>query len=201
MKKILLSLFFGLTAVAGMAQTTTNYTEDLVVTVDGTSADKIPANIIVKTNTDGTCDFTLKNFIMVLGKQSMPVGTINLQNVSMKQEDGYNSIETHQTIEIEDGDEDVSPFWIGAGLGEVPINLTGKFNSKNLYATINIQMEVNDELQDIKVVVGQDIISSIANAIANKNAKQIVYTLNGVRVSANTATKGVYIINGKKVIK
>ena len=88
MKKILLSLFLGLTAVAGMAQNTKTYNEKLVVTVNDVPTDSIPANIQITKNEDGTCDFTLKNFCLISEDEGVidttGVGTINLKGVKME---------------------------------------------------------------------------------------------------------------------
>lgn len=43
------------------------------------------------------------------------------------------------------------------------------------------------------------ITTGIQNAMVAGNAKQTIYTIDGRKV--NNAVKGVYIINGKKVIK
>lgn len=45
-----------------------------------------------------------------------------------------------------------------------------------------------------------DIVSGIENVEVKKEAKNQVYDLNGIKISnPNNATKGIYIVNGKKV--
>ena len=188
-------------ALCGMAQTQTNYNEKIVVTIDGTSSDSIPAAIIVVDNGDGTCDFSLKNF--KLEESSMYVGNIDLKGVSMTEQDGVTTINTDQSILIQPGDapnvnEDE---WLGPMLGEVPIKLSGKLSATHLYVNIDIDMkETLDQI--INVVVGQskNVVSGINGVKVNTNVPtSAIYTLSGLRV--NKASKGVYIINGKKVIK
>lgn len=203
MKKTLLTFCLSLCALCGMAQTQTNYNEKLVVTIDNVSTDSIPAAITVVDNGDGTCDFSLKNFMLVAGESSMPIGNVDLKGVKMEKVDGVSNISTNQNIVIQPGEDSNygEDEWIGPALGEVPIVLTGKLTATALYVNIDIDMSETLE-QVINVVVGQEknITTGIGSVkvIPSTNATAI-YTLGGVRVSK--ATKGVYVINGKKVIK
>lgn len=203
MKKTLLTFCLSLCALCGMAQTQTNYNEKLVVTIDGNSTDSIPAAITVVDNGDGTCDFSLKNFMLVAGESSMPIGNVDLKGVKMEKVDGVSNISTNQNIVIQPGEDSNygEDEWIGPMLGEVPIVLTGKLTATALY--VNIDIDMSETLQQIiNVVVGQEKnVTSGINGVKvtpSTNATAI-YTLGGVCV--NKATKGVYVINGKKVIK
>lgn len=203
MKKTLLTFCLSLCALCGMAQTQTNYNEKLVVTIDNVSTDSIPAAITVVDNGDGTCDFSLKNFMLVAGESSMPIGNVDLKGVKMEKVDGVSNISTNQNIVIQPGDDSNygEDEWIGPGLGEVPIVLTGKLTATALY--VNIDIDMSESLgQIINVVVGQEknITTGIGSVKVTPSANATtIYTLGGVRVSK--ATKGVYVINGKKVIK
>lgn len=206
MKKILLSLILGLTAAAGMAQTTKTYNEKIVVTVNGDSTDSIPTNIQITKNNDGTCNFALKNFCLITEDEGVidttGVGTIELKGVRMSTEDGINKISTNQTIAIVPGNDPKIDYWLASEEGlldQVPIVLAGKFSEDNLYVNIDIDMTSLDQV--INVVVGQEnkVVSSI-KAIANTATSQkAIYTLSGIRTK--NAQNGIFIINGKKVIK
>lgn len=203
MKKTLLTFCLSLCALCGMAQTQTNYSEKLVVTIDGNSTDSIPAAITVVDNGDGTCDFSLKNFMLVAGESSMPIGNVNLKGVKMEKVDGVSNISTNQNIVIQPGEDSNygEDEWVGPALGEVPIVLTGKLTATALYVNIDIDMSESLE-QVINVVVGQEknITTGIGSVkVTPSTNATAIYTLGGVRVSK--ATKGVYVINGKKVIK
>lgn len=203
MKKTLLTFCLSLAALCGMAQTQTNYNEKIVVTIDGTSSDSIPAAIIVVDNGDGTCDFSLKNFKLEDGESLMPVGNIDLKGVSMTEQDGVTTINTDQSILIQPGDDPTvnEDEWLGPMLGEVPIKLSGKLSATHLYVNIDIDMKESIG-QIINVAVGQskNVVSGINGVKVNTNVPtSAIYTLSGLRV--NKASKGVYIINGKKVIK
>lgn len=203
MKKTLLTFCLSLAALCGMAQTQTNYNEKLVVTVNGISTDSIPAAITVVNNGDGTCDFSLKNFVMVLGTDTMAIGNIDLKKVQMEEKDGVTLITTDQSIEIQPGDDPKfeEDEWFGPNLGEVPIKLSGKLTASALY--VNIDIDMTSLLgQTINVVVGQadNVVSSInTTKVALATQSTTIYNLNGLRV--NKANKGVYIINGKKTVK
>ena len=197
MKKTLLTLFMALTAICGMAQTT--YNEKLIVDINGAVSDSIPATISVTDNGDGTCSFSLKNFKLVDQGDELPVGNIQLDGVEISTVDGVSTLKTNQSIRIAEGD-DASTEWVGPALGIVPIELNGKLTADHMYAVLNIDMRESLE-QMIKVTVGQEnnVTSIKGIEIIPASKSQAIYTLDGRRVSH--ATKGVYIINGKKVIK
>lgn len=203
MKKTLLTFCLSLCALCGMAQTQTNYSEKLVVTIDGNSTDSIPAAITVVDNGDGTCDFSLKNFILADDQSSVAIGNVDLKGVKMEKVDGVSNISTNQNIVIQPGDDPNygEDAWLGPILGEVPIVLTGKLTATALY--VNIDIDMSETLQQIiNVVVGQEknVISGINGVKVTPSANATaIYTLGGLRV--NKATKGVYVINGKKVVK
>lgn len=203
MKKTLLTFCLSLCALCGMAQTQTNYNEKLVVKINEASTDSIPAAITVIDNGDGTCDFSLKNFMLVGEDAPMPIGNVDLKGVKMETIDGISTISTNQSIIIQPGDDPNynESQWLGPMLEEVPIVLTGKLTATALYANIDIDMTESLE-QVINVVVGQEknITAGINGVKVNPSTNATaIYTLGGVRV--NKATKGVYVINGKKVVK
>lgn len=203
MKKTLLTFCLSLCALCGMAQTQTNYNEKLVVTIDGNSTDSIPAAITVVDNGDGTCDFSLKNFILADDESSMAIGNVDLKGVKMEKVDGVSNISTNQKIVIQPGDDPNygEDAWLGPMLGEVPIVLTGKLTATALY--VNIDIDMSETLQQIiNVVVGQSskVVSGIESVkVTPATQSTAIYTLGGLRV--NKASKGVFIINGKKIIK
>lgn len=86
----------------------------------------------------------------------------------------------------------------------MPIVLSGKFSEDNLYVNIDIDMVALE--QKINVVVGQEknVTTSInsVNACNENNHNIVVYTINGIRIAnSNALSKGIYIIDGKKIIK
>lgn len=215
MKKFLLTflsiLALGITTAAAQDDATVvstkNYEENLIITINGDSSDKIPANITVDHMSDGTINFSLKNFKLVVGEQSMYVGNINLNGVLVEQKSGYEAISTTQTIQIVPGNEEgvKEEEWLGPMLGDVPIVLNGKIDDTHLYVNIDIDMRAAIN-QVINVVAGEaDKVTGIANATKQEAATNSgVYTLSGVRVAdaLNAALpKGVYIVSGRKILK
>ncbi len=182
---------------------TNTYDEKLVVSINGQSTDSIPAKIVVDHMSDGTINFSLKNFYLPADEEDaepMYVGNITLEGVTVEQAEGYETIATDQKITIEDGTDPSDVAWIGPFLGEIPVKLSGKLNDKKLY--VNIDIDMQESLgQTINVVVGNegDVTGIHSATVAPASTTDAIYTLSGVRVSK--ATKGVYIINGKKVIK
>ena len=185
---------------SGEAQT---YEENITVDVNDNVADQGKKTIEVKRNGDGTCDFTLPNFIMADATSEVPVGTIHLAGVKMEQKDGYVALAADQNITIQPGNDPNlgASDWMGPMLGEVPIVLNGKLTDEHLAATINIDFAILN--MKIIVKIG-DEQTGIGEVVAVQNKQTGVYNLNGVRVADkmnNALPKGIYIVGGKKIIK
>lgn len=206
MKKILLSVVFCALSVLGFAENKT-YTDDLVVTINEESTPAQKADIQVEFLENNKCNLSLKNFCLELGGEVAPVGNIELNDIDLVDNEGYQTFNVNQTITITPGDLPGVDSWLGTLLGEVPIVMTGKINDDKLYCLIDIDMTATLG-QIIKVTFGSDITTSI-NHISAKNGKVNVYNINGVCVAKNinaayaldNLKKGIYIVNGQKVIK
>ena len=180
------------------------YTENLSVSINGTKTDQGKKEIQVEMMADGTCNFILPNFIMADETSEVPVGTIRLNNVTKTQAATGDSIATKQDITILPGDkEGTQPSdWMGPMLGEVPIDLKGVMTADKLSAKIDINFVALGMV--IEVTIGETTETGIDQAVTTRPASSAVYNLNGVRVANNwnnNLPKGVYIVNGKKVIK
>ena len=183
------------------------YTDDLVVTINDQSTPAQKADIQVEFLENNKCNLSLKNFCLEVDGEVAPVGNIELNDIDLVDNNGYQSFNVNQTITITPGDLPGVDMWLGSILGEVPIVMTGKINDDKLYCLIDIDMTATLK-QIIKVTFGSDITTSI-NHISAKNGKVNVYNINGVCVAKNinaahaldNLKKGIYIVNGLKVIK
>ena len=195
-----------LAAPAAMAQ---NYAENLVVSINGMSTDPVPASIDVQKKENGTCTFMLKNFMLADSESSIPVGNIVVENVNVENKGQYDAISTTQNILITAGTDENVPAddWMGPGLGEVPLVLNGKMMADNLFVNIDIDMSATLE-QIINVKLGTDegfpeIPEGIEHIDAAQGNATVIYDLNGVRQMQplSRLAKGVYVVNGRKVVK
>ena len=168
------------------------YTDDLVVTINGSSSEPQKTTISVVEGVDGKYALSLNNFML----DGIAVGNIVLTGITATETDGVKNFSAKQNIIITEG-EDVSLSWVGPHLGEVPVDLVGKMTADKLYCTINIDMTASLG-QTINVVFGSDITSSIG-AVKGEAQSTVIYDLTGRRVESFTAP-GVYIVNGKKVL-
>ena len=174
MKKVLLTMFMAVTTLVAMAQTT-NYTDNLVVTINGTSNEPQKTDITVEQNNDGTYTLSLNKFTLISGEDIMPVGNIVLENIEATEENGIKSFAVERNIIITAGDENEGD-WLGPMLGEVPVSLTGKMDAEKLFCTIDIDMSAILG-QVINVVFGDDNFSNNANSV--KYTDNLVVTING----------------------
>ncbi|MBO7239893.1 MAG: calycin-like domain-containing protein [Bacteroidaceae bacterium] len=185
---------FGEDFAADSNNSVVEYTDNLVVTIDGESTDPQETTIIVEQNANGTYKLALNNF--VLGGE-IQVGNIVLDNITTTESNGIKSFQTSQDIFITAG-EGNEENWLGPQLGAIPVSLTGKMDAEKLYCTIDIDM--SDLLgQIINVVFGEEkAVTNIEN-ITVENGAKVIYDLTGRKVDAIT-TAGIYIVNGKKVL-
>ena len=187
---------------------TATYTDDLVVTINEESTEPQQTEIKVTTNADGTYTLMLDNFKLGAGTDVLPVGNIVLNNIAGTEENGRVNLNVTQTIQIAPGTDESVPAdgWMGPLLGDVPVVLKAEMTAEKLYCTIDIDMMATIQ-QVINVVFGTPFEEEGGNGIQtvtsfNKERKAI-YNLNGVCVGTdwNALQQGVYIVNGKKVIK
>lgn len=152
MKKIL-TLFTALTvAVGAMA---TDFTDSLEVTVNGVSV-RQTATISLVDNTDGTYNFSLKNFMLDAGGgQVMAIGNINLDNVQGTVDNGVLRLAVDRDINIEAGDDPSVSMWMGpvlSQMGKIPVRMIAEQSGSKLYTVINIDFAAMQQV--IKVVFG-----------------------------------------------
>ena len=170
------------------------YTDNLVVTIDGESTEPQETTIFVEQNANGTYKLALNNF--VLGGM-IQVGNIVLDGINATENNGIKSFQTNQEIFITAGDGNEED-WLGPMLGAIPVSLTGKMDAEKLYCTIDIDMSEMLE-QVINVVFGdENAVTSISNIVVENNAN-VIYDITGRKVKEITKA-GIYIVNGKKIL-
>ena len=195
MKKFLLSMAVALTAMFATAQTKT-YTDELVVTINGTVSDPMQTTINVEPKTDGTYTLSLLNFIMVSGEDAIPVGNIVVPGISYQTVNGIDNFASKQDIVITEGSIEAEE-WLGPMLGDVPVDMTGKMTEYKLYCNIDIDMTAMLG-QTINVKFGQEDLAGI-EGITIENGADVIYDITGRRIETITAA-GIYLVNGKKAL-
>lgn len=151
MKKTLLSLALAL--LSSLSMSAKDYTDTLVVTVNGTATQQT-ATISVDKNNDGTYNFNLKNFMLKMGKESMDIGNITLNNLKAAKSNKGDVVTFNDSIKIEKGD-DPNRIWAGPSLPKIPLNLKLLVNDKKLYTLIDIDMQQTIK-QTIHVTFGDN---------------------------------------------
>ena len=134
---------FNLPVVSPEVDHSKTYPEDLYITITeddvSTTTEKQVANVLVEFLDNGNINFVLKNFFL----NGVGIGNIEVSNIE-KLADG--SFAFDGDITIEDGD-DPNEAWYGSMLGEVHLNLTGRFIGEDhviVYIAISIGSQVVD---------------------------------------------------------
>lgn len=211
MKKLILFLSCFITALVMVAQGKV-YTEQLVITINGEISAPQDAGVVVVDNGNNTINFVLKNFFLVNGENTIPVGNISVENLPVKKgEDGLDYITFDGSITIQPGDMEGVDMWVGPMVGEIPMKLQGKMNEDKLFVTIDINMQESLG-QIVYVQLGTDDFvdkekeDAINGITTVRKSSSAIYDLNGRRIHAQSAIlnsqskKGLYIIGGKKVL-
>ena len=200
MRKTLLTLFCAFTALMLSAQSAKTYSDNLIVTVNDLSTPPIPADVLVTDNGDGTINFALKNFCLVLGEESMPVGNIAIENLQLQDaEDGLKAFSYNGSLTITEGDLEGADEWLGPMLGELPLELSGKLSNDKLYVAIGLNL-VDLLGQIIYVQFGTDDFETGVNVVSVQPKTNVMFDIQGRRLT-HPAFGQLYLLNGKKYIK
>lgn len=175
--------------------------DQLYVTVSGNKTGPYDATVYVTENDDNTINFQLKNFMLEQDGDIMPVGNINVNKIPVTKTDGITNFADEQTIQIEEGDDPTVPYWAGPMLGDIPLDMKGKYDDAHLFVTIDI--DLTDLMgQTIQVTLGKegDVTTVASVKVSKKNAASgVIYDLNGRKVSEMQRGR-FYIVDGKIVM-
>jgi len=149
MKKLFTLVLFAFAAIIVRAA---DYTEPIVVTVNGVSTEQ-KATISVNQNGD-KYDLTLKNFTLASPDGPMGVGNVAITGITPVKIDEATLLQTSQSIQITPGDDPSVPFWLAATLPPVPVTLECKLENDHLRCFIYIDM-MTTMGQIIQVTVGK----------------------------------------------
>ena len=167
---------------------------DIRVFVNGKSAGMERTSIIVEHLNNSNINFSLADFAL---EGVGPVGSINLLNKEFDAETGKFGFEGD--LFIAPGTTGEPSEWMGPTLGAIPVTVDGEIKSGMLTVFINI--DFREQLgQIVSVTFVTDPATVGIRAIgAEVEGEPLIYDLSGRRVSR--AAKGIYIINGRKVVR
>lgn len=138
------------------SEVSTEFTEPIAITINGEASEPEESTVYTRDNGDGTFDFELPNFQLIVDGEPMPIGTIVLSGITMTNEDGITTFKIKKTVTIAAGDKEgiSTDEWFGPWIGDIPVDLTvGKIYAGRLYCELDIDMQETLG-QTIKVVVG-----------------------------------------------
>ncbi len=183
-----------LTAMFATAQTKT-YTDELNVTINGTSSAPQQTTINVEAEANGTYTLSLLNFVMVDGEDNIPVGNIVVPAIAVTESNGIKNFTTKQTVPLTEGDPEIASFWLASMLQEITVDIKGKMTDGSLYCTIDIDLtEAMGPV--VAVTFGKDIKATRSYTDA------LVVTINGnsstpqqTKINVDEKTDGTYTLS------
>ena len=194
MKKFLLTMAVALTAMFATAQTKT-YTDELNVTINGTSSAPQQTTINVEAEANGTYTLSLLNFVMANGEDNIPVGNIVVPSIEVTESNGIKNFTTKQTVPLTEGDPEIASFWLASMLQEITVDIKGKMTDGSLYCTIDIDL-TEAMGQVVAVTFGKDIKAT------RSYEDELVVTINGnsstpqqTKINVDEKTDGTYTLS------
>ncbi len=180
-----------------LAANATDYTDDLAVTVNG-STTTAETTISITQAEDGTYTFTLPNFsvtITMVVQITENVGTVVISGIEGTELAGGKVMLTaDKNIEISAGDDESITDWIGPSLGEVPVTLSAVMTEDKLCADLGISIAVSSSLSI-------SATAEFGTAFSDEYTGTVVATLLETPVTdtaslyLNTAADGTYSVS------
>lgn len=196
MKKLFTLLF--VIIASAMTAMATDYTDNLIITVDGGNPTTVnDVKITVTQQENGKYSFSLKNFSFAGTK----VGDIELNDIEGQEKDGIITLNVPETkIKVKN-----PALGIGTTinfLGGIKFSMTAKISNVNnkMYA----DMTMKAMRQNIKAIYGDEknITTGISNLpVDNTNDKVELYNLQGQRISEAKPGQVVIEKRGGKAVK
>lgn len=128
-----------------------DYTENLVITINGNSVDPIKQGVFMKEVTPGFYNLSIKDFELKDPNTYLLIGDIVLENVPAKNVNGQLQYEKYQETIITSENPDA----FGPDLGKLPISFKGRTINGRLWASLQI---------DMRSTLGQMIIVTIGDS-------------------------------------
>lgn len=149
----------------------TEYTDQLLITLNGEPQDPEETTIITTKHEDGTYDFMLKQFSF----GPFLIGDVTAANVEAQEVDGYTIYTADQDADITNGD-----FIAEALGGKVHVKLNAQSKDGKLYAEISLPVALDeDDVIDVFAVFGTKFETGI-NAVKGDAKAARIYTVGGI---------------------
>lgn len=167
---------------------------DIHVSINGENAGTERTMVVVDHLNNGNINFSLADFSLAeVGK----VGSINILNKAYDAETGKFGFKGD--LFIAPGTTGEPEEWMGPGLGAIPVTLEGQIINNALTVIINIDLRKQLD-QIVSVVFTTEYLVGIASVESDRQGvSSAIYDLSGRRVSR--PAKGIYVINGRKVVR
>lgn len=168
------------------------YTDQLVISLNGSEQDPEQATITTTQHEDGTYDLMLNQFSFGM----FLIGDVTITNVTATEADGWTVYQADQDAAITNGAE------IAEALGgKVHVNLTAQSKDGKLYAEISLPVDLGDgNVMDVFAVFGQKPETAINGVRSEVAGQTAVYNAAGMKTA--TLQKGLNIVrtaDGKTV--
>ena len=173
------------------------YTDDLVISANGTPAPAQKATITVTKYLDGTYNMMLKNFSFGEGDEALLIGDVTMSNITGKEENGAITFETEQDAIISNGGDIAEMLE-----GKIHLKMNGILKDGKLKALITLTVfgqNIKADFGGFESGTGTGIHN--VTSTSTTTAKSAIYDLSGRKLQ--TMQKGINIVRGKdgKMIK
>lgn len=198
MRKLLLLTLSILCYAFGYAQTKT-YTDDMVVKLGTDKAYPAQKTTIYLTEKANKITLELKNFIFGKGTEGLGVGHITLKDIPTQTIDSKKTFKSSGTAALTAGDTPGIGFWLASVMPEIPMSVEGHYTADSLQVDITLKVSLVPE--PIIVEFGHhDRVTGIKH-ISLPALRSGTYTIDGRKTGTANRSHGIFISDGKKVIR
>lgn len=195
MKKLFTLLF--VIIASAMTAMATDYTDNLIITVDGGKPTTVnDVKITVTQQENKKYSFSLKDFSFA----GLKVGDIELNDIEGQEKDGIITLNVPETkINVK------NPVGLGTTInlfGGIKFSMTAKIS--NVTNKMYADMTMKAMRQNIKAIYGDEknITTGISNLpVNNDNEKEEIFNLQGQRISEAKPGQVVIVKKGGKAVK
>lgn len=194
MKQTLLLVLFALLGLGAHADGV-NYKGGFKVTLSGTENPPVETTVIL-TEHDGKVDLELKNFVFDRGGgSSVKVGDVKMADLPIVEKDGKKTFDAKGKAVVSNRANFLIP-------GSMEATAVGDFTSETLNFTLDLNVSMLFVSIPVKIVFAGTQVKpeGLTVVSAASKVRQGIYTIDGRRLSSLPA-RGIYIVNGRKVVR
>lgn len=139
-------------ALCAIVARATDFTEDIIITVNGVSSQQ--KGVITINDRGDSYDLLLNNFMLQSEDGPMGVGNVEIKNVKPLYSGNTVILLANETVTLTPGNDPSVTFWMATMLPPVPVQLQAAINGDHLRSYIFINLESMNQIVEVSIGSG-----------------------------------------------